>query len=76
MYLAKSRGKNNFQFFTPDLAQRAERHFAMESDLRQAVEENQLVLHYQPVFRAADGRLVVVGQPEAPFVHGDRHDHG
>ena len=28
------------------------------------------------VLRAADGRLVVVGQPEAPFVHGDRHEHG
>jgi zinc/manganese transport system ATP-binding protein len=25
------------------------------------------------VLRAGDGRLVVVGQPEAPFVHGDRH---
>jgi zinc/manganese transport system ATP-binding protein len=27
------------------------------------------------VLRASDGRLVVVGQPEAPFVHGDRHGH-
>jgi len=27
------------------------------------------------VLRASDGRLVVVGQPEAPFVHGHRHDH-
>jgi len=27
------------------------------------------------VLRASDGRLVVVGQPEAPFVHGDRHSH-
>jgi zinc/manganese transport system ATP-binding protein len=25
------------------------------------------------VLRARDGRLVVVGQPEAPFDHGDRH---
>jgi zinc/manganese transport system ATP-binding protein len=25
------------------------------------------------VLRTADGRLVVVGQPEAPHVHGDRH---
>jgi zinc/manganese transport system ATP-binding protein len=25
------------------------------------------------VLRASDGRLVVVGQPEAPYVHGDRH---
>jgi len=27
------------------------------------------------VLRTRDGRLVVVGQPEAPFVHGHRHDH-
>jgi zinc/manganese transport system ATP-binding protein len=28
------------------------------------------------VLHASDGRLVVVGQPEAPFVHGGRHAHG
>jgi zinc/manganese transport system ATP-binding protein len=27
------------------------------------------------VLRASDGRLVVVGQPEAPHIHGDRHEH-
>jgi zinc/manganese transport system ATP-binding protein len=27
------------------------------------------------VLHCSDGRLVVVGQPEAPFVHGDRHAH-
>ena len=27
------------------------------------------------VIETRDGRLVVVGQPEAPFVHGHRHDH-
>ncbi|MDX6470697.1 MAG: zinc/manganese transport system ATP-binding protein [Gaiellaceae bacterium] len=27
------------------------------------------------VLRASDGRLVVVGQPDAPFVHGGRHAH-
>jgi zinc/manganese transport system ATP-binding protein len=27
------------------------------------------------VLRASDGRLVVIGQPEAPFVHGGRHSH-
>ena len=57
LYLAKSRGKNNFQFFTPDLAQRAARFFAMENDLRQAIDADQLVLHDQPVFRASDGQL-------------------
>jgi zinc/manganese transport system ATP-binding protein len=28
------------------------------------------------VLRASDGRLVVVGQPEAPAHHGDRHEDG
>jgi zinc/manganese transport system ATP-binding protein len=27
------------------------------------------------VLRTGDGRLVVVGHPEPPFVHGDRHEH-
>ena len=27
------------------------------------------------VLRCGDGRLVVVGAPEAPFVHGERHAH-
>lgn len=27
------------------------------------------------VLRTADGRLVVVGEPEAPHHHGDRHEH-
>ncbi len=27
------------------------------------------------VLRASDGRLVVVGQPEAPAHHSDRHAH-
>jgi zinc/manganese transport system ATP-binding protein len=28
------------------------------------------------VLQTRDGRLVVVGQPEAPFHHGSRHEHG
>jgi zinc/manganese transport system ATP-binding protein len=34
-------------------------------------------LYHAPieVLETSDGRLVVVGQPEAPHVHGDRHAH-
>jgi diguanylate cyclase (GGDEF)-like protein len=57
MYLAKSRGKNNFQFFTAELAQRASRFFALEGDLRQALDRDELVLHYQPKFDSRSGAL-------------------
>jgi diguanylate cyclase (GGDEF)-like protein len=57
MYLAKSRGKNNFQFFTTQLAQRAARHFALEGELRQAAPRDELRLHYQPRYRVAGGAM-------------------
>ena len=57
MYLAKARGKNNFQFFTDELAQRAKQLFALEGDLRQAVARDELVLHYQPQYDTASGQL-------------------
>jgi diguanylate cyclase (GGDEF)-like protein len=57
MYLAKARGKNNFQFFTAQLAERAARHFALEGDLRQAVLRGELLLQYQPRFHVASGLM-------------------
>lgn len=58
MYLAKTCGKNNFQFFTPQLAQRAAAHFALEADLREALPRGELRLHYQPKFDTASSVLV------------------
>jgi diguanylate cyclase (GGDEF)-like protein len=57
MYLAKAKGKNNFQFFTEALAQRAAKYFALENDLRGAVEQGELRMHYQPAFDVATGAL-------------------
>lgn len=57
MYLAKAKGKNNFQFFTEDLALRAAKYFALENDLRVAVEQGELRMYYQPAFNVATGDL-------------------
>ncbi len=57
MYLAKERGKNNIQFYSAELAGLAAREFALESELRQALEHNELVLHYQPKFNVDNGRI-------------------
>ena len=57
MYLAKDKGKNNIQFFTAELAELAARQFALETDLRLALQRGELALHYQPKIDVASGRM-------------------
>lgn len=49
MYHAKQSGRNNYQFFNPEMNQLATEKHALGNDLRYAVERNELVLNYQPV---------------------------
>lgn len=58
MYLAKGRGKNNFQFYSQDLDQISMRTMELENGLRKAVEKNELMLYYQPQIDLASGNLV------------------
>jgi diguanylate cyclase (GGDEF)-like protein/PAS domain S-box-containing protein len=58
MYLAKDRGKNNYQFYTAQLAAQSAQQFALEADLRAGLPRDELQLHYQPKVRLGDGRLV------------------
>jgi predicted signal transduction protein with EAL and GGDEF domain len=48
MYHAKESGRNNCQFFKPDMNVRALERQLLEDGLRHAVERQELVLHYQP----------------------------
>ncbi|MEO7497580.1 MAG: EAL domain-containing protein [Massilia sp.] len=57
MYQAKKMGRNNVQFFTPELNERVMQHLHLESDLRHAIARDELVLFYQPRI-GADGRRV------------------
>ena len=60
MYLAKAKGRANYQFFEPAMAQAAYAALVLESQLAQAVERNEFLLHFQPQVRAADGVLAGV----------------
>lgn len=48
MYRAKEVGRNNYQFFTQDLNDKASERMEMISLLRKAIANNELSLHYQP----------------------------
>jgi predicted signal transduction protein with EAL and GGDEF domain len=48
MYQAKSRGKNNFCLFTPDLSERISYLRHLENNLRQAVMNREFTVFFQP----------------------------
>jgi diguanylate cyclase (GGDEF)-like protein/PAS domain S-box-containing protein len=58
MYLAKSRGRANVQFFDPAIADSAYAELVIESELADAIERGEFVLHFQPQVRARDGVMV------------------
>ncbi|WP_052465108.1 putative bifunctional diguanylate cyclase/phosphodiesterase [Geoalkalibacter subterraneus] len=55
MYHAKNNGRRHYKFFSKDISDQIEKRVAMEEDLRQAVEYDQLQLHYQPQFDTKKG---------------------
>ena len=57
MYLAKENGRNQFSFYTPELNADARNKLELENDLRRAVLNNELRLHYQPKVNIANGRI-------------------
>jgi diguanylate cyclase (GGDEF)-like protein/PAS domain S-box-containing protein len=58
MYRAKKLGRNNFQFYTPAMNEEAMERVRIESALRNALERNEFVLHYQPQVDLASGEIV------------------
>ena len=57
MYAAKDLGRNRYHFYTPELQQRAHRKREMIDDLRAAMQQSQLEIHYQPVVSMQDGSV-------------------
>lgn len=57
MYFAKEQGRNNYQFYAPEMTAHAKERFALEASLRHALEKNELQLYYQPQISSASGRI-------------------
>ncbi len=57
MYLAKEKGRNNYQFYTPVLNSRTLDRLKLEYDLRMALDLGQFELHYQPQIDATSQQI-------------------
>ncbi len=58
MHFAKDQGRDNYQFYSRAMNGTALEKLAMESQLRRALERNELVLYYQPKIRPSTGQIV------------------
>ncbi len=58
MYRAKDSGRNNFQFFTPEINALMTERLELEGKLRRALERNQFKLHYQPRIDLRTGKIL------------------
>ena len=57
MYLAKTSGRNRYQYFTPALQAAATERKELIADLRNALSKRQFALYFQPIVDLADGRI-------------------
>lgn len=58
LYKAKSEGRNGSAYYSDDLTQSARERLRLESRLRTAILEQQLVLYYQPQVDIASGQII------------------
>jgi diguanylate cyclase (GGDEF)-like protein/PAS domain S-box-containing protein len=58
MYKAKNEGRNCFKYFSEELTRIARERMDIEVRLRQAIDNNELRVYFQPQVNIADGRIV------------------
>ncbi len=60
MYRAKEMGRDNFQFYTPELNAKVHEKFLLQEEMRNAVARCEFVLLYQPQVDLRTGRVFAV----------------
>ncbi len=57
MYAAKEAGKHTYCVFSPEMNQKVAKYIWLDTELRRAIDEQQFVLHYQPLVNLYTGQL-------------------
>lgn len=70
MYRAKESGRNGISFFKPAMQAAADRRLTLEKEMRQALQDQQFVLHYQP--QVNDQLRVVSAEALIRWIHPEK----
>jgi diguanylate cyclase (GGDEF)-like protein len=60
MYEAKAQGRNTFSFFTARMTARAQQFLELDKDMRRALIQQELEVHFQPIFELNSKALIGV----------------
>ncbi len=60
MYRAKALGRSRYHYFEAQMNEAMARHLRLESELRRALERDELSLHFQPIVRLDNGEIVAL----------------
>ncbi|MFW5425856.1 MAG: EAL domain-containing protein [Methylophagaceae bacterium] len=58
MYHAKEQGRNNFQFYSKSLNEKALQQLVMDTDLHHAIENNEFQMYYQAKVETQSGKIL------------------
>jgi diguanylate cyclase (GGDEF)-like protein len=58
MYHAKAKGRNNYQHYSQHMTSSAVEYLTLETKMRKALDNNELMLHYQPKQSFSDGKII------------------
>ena len=58
MYRAKSLGRNNYQFFAPELDVQAHHRVALEAKMRKGLARDEFELFFQPLVHSTSGQII------------------
>ena len=61
MYKAKDEGRNNFQFYSSELTQKAMKRAVIHNDLRKALENEEFEVYYQPQVKVSENVNSLIG---------------
>lgn len=71
MYAAKQTGRNQFMFYGQEMRERSKVRGPMLLELRKAIEQDQIAVHYQPIICLSTGR-VCKAEALARWTHPER----
>lgn len=57
MYVAKSKGRNCFSYFTKGLQESAHTRMQLTNDMRRALADDQFIVYYQPIVELSSGHI-------------------